>query len=145
MCGIAGIINFNNKPVNEHSITSMMRRMKHRGPDDDGIYMNNSIGLGFVRLSILDLSKAGHQPMFDTSGRYLIIHNGEIFNFLVKLLITSNIEDVSLAVTSQVDTSPLKAVAPYCKKHQMFNNFQELVSKVAVKLITDPIILVIFT
>jgi len=82
MCGIAGIINLNNKPVNERLITSMMERMKHRGPDDDGIYVNNNIGLGFVRLSILDLSEAGHQPMFDISGRYLIIHNGEIFNFL---------------------------------------------------------------
>ena len=48
MCGIAGIINFNNKPVNERLITSMMERMKHRGPDDDGIYVNNNIGLGFV-------------------------------------------------------------------------------------------------
>ena len=82
MCGIAGIINFNNKPVNERSIRSMMERMKHRGPDDDGIYLNNNIGLGFVRLSILDLSEAGHQPMFDISGRYLIIHNGEIFNYI---------------------------------------------------------------
>ena len=82
MCGIAGIINFNNKPVNERSIRSMMERMKHRGPDDDGIYLNNNIGLGFVRLSIIDLSEKGHQPMFDISGRYLIIHNGEFFNYI---------------------------------------------------------------
>jgi len=82
MCGITGLINFDNTPVDDESILSMMDKMKHRGPDDDGLFVNNNIGLGFVRLSILDLSEAGHQPMFDISGRYLIVHNGEIFNFI---------------------------------------------------------------
>lgn len=82
MCGICGIINFNNNPVEESIIRIMMRRMKHRGPDDEGTYVNSNIGLGFVRLSILDLSFLGHQPMFDPTGRYLIIHNGEVYNFI---------------------------------------------------------------
>ncbi len=82
MCGICGVINFNNKHVHQEIIITMMRKMKHRGPDDEGIYINSNIGLGFVRLSILDLSPLGHQPMFDSSKRYLIIHNGEVYNYI---------------------------------------------------------------
>ena len=82
MCGICGIIHFNNTPVNEASLREMMRIMKHRGPDDEGIYIKENIGLGFVRLSILDLSIAGHQPMVSNDGRYVIVLNGEIFNYI---------------------------------------------------------------
>ena len=81
MCGICGIINLDGKPVDQDSIIKMMSKIKHRGPDDEGYYLKGNIGMGFVRLSILDLSMNGHQPMFDISGRYLIIHNGEIFNY----------------------------------------------------------------
>ena len=82
MCGICGVINFNNTLVQEAPIRRMMQTMKHRGPDDDGIFLDDAIGLGFVRLSILDLTIAGHQPMQDMSGRYTIIHNGEVYNFI---------------------------------------------------------------
>ena len=92
MCGISGIVNFNNLPVEEPSIRKMMKVMKHRGPNDDGIFMDSNIGFGFVRLSILDLSEAGHQPMFGRDkkrnnyikgkDRYVIVFNGEIFNYL---------------------------------------------------------------
>lgn len=82
MCGICGIIDFRNKKVFEKSIYLMMQKMKHRGPDDEGAFFDNHIGLGFVRLSILDLSPKGHQPMFDDSGRYIILHNGEVYNFI---------------------------------------------------------------
>ena len=82
MCGIAGIINFKKEPVKESTIRSMMGEIKHRGPDDEGVYLNDNIGLGFVRLSIIDLSESGHQPMFDITGRYLIIHNGEVYNYI---------------------------------------------------------------
>ena len=64
MCGICGIINLNGQQVEEKSLHLMMKTMKHRGPDDEGVYLENNIGLGFVRLSIIDLSPAGHQPMF---------------------------------------------------------------------------------
>jgi len=60
----------------------MMRAIKHRGPDDEGRYIEGNIGLGFVRLSILDLSKEGHQPFYDDEGRYLIIYNGEVYNYI---------------------------------------------------------------
>jgi asparagine synthase (glutamine-hydrolysing) len=82
MCGISGIINLKNNNVNQADIQSMMAAMKYRGPDDDGVFVNNNIGLGFVRLSIIDLSPAGHQPMNSSDGRYVIVFNGEIFNYV---------------------------------------------------------------
>jgi asparagine synthase (glutamine-hydrolysing) len=82
MCGICGIIQLDKKPVNERPIREMMYIMKHRGPDDEGVFIKENIGFGFVRLSILDLSIAGHQPMVSNDGRYIIILNGEIFNFI---------------------------------------------------------------
>jgi len=82
MCGISGITNFNKEPVENSSIKKMMKLMKHRGPDDNGFFVEKNIGFGFVRLSIIDLSDAGHQPMFDKSGRFMIIHNGEVYNYV---------------------------------------------------------------
>ncbi len=82
MCGICGIIPFDKKPVDEVKIRQMMAAMKYRGPNDEGVYMLSNIGLGFVRLSILDLSAAGHQPMLDPTQRYCIVFNGEIFNYI---------------------------------------------------------------
>ena len=82
MCGICGIINFNNAPVENTQINKMMQKMKHRGPDDEGLFVENNVGFGFVRLSILDLSYSGHQPMLDDTGRYLILFNGEVYNFI---------------------------------------------------------------
>ena len=82
MCGICGLINFNNQPVRLDSMHAMMAKMKHRGPDDEGVFTESCIGLGFVRLSIIDLSKAGHQPMFSDDGRYVMVFNGEIYNYI---------------------------------------------------------------
>ncbi|MFC2081487.1 asparagine synthase (glutamine-hydrolyzing) [Bacteroidota bacterium] len=82
MCGICGIVHFDKTPVREDNIRLMMKTMKHRGPDDEGVFGGEGIGLGFVRLSIIDLSSAGNQPMSDDSGRYYIIHNGEVYNYL---------------------------------------------------------------
>jgi asparagine synthase (glutamine-hydrolysing) len=82
MCGICGIINFDNSPVERIQIAQMMQAMKHRGPDDEGVYVKDNVGLGFVRLSILDLSISGHQPMLDDSGKFLILFNGEVYNFI---------------------------------------------------------------
>jgi len=56
--------------------------MKHRGPDDEGLFVEHNVGFGFVRLSILDLSYSGHQPMIDDTGRYLILFNGEVYNYI---------------------------------------------------------------
>ncbi len=82
MCGICGILNFNGMPVQENSIRKMMNLLKHRGPDDEGIYINKNVGFGFVRLSIIDLSKASNQPIYDDTGRYVLLFNGEIYNYI---------------------------------------------------------------
>jgi asparagine synthase (glutamine-hydrolysing) len=60
----------------------MMYAMRHRGPDDEGTFLKDNFGIGFVRLSIIDLSMAGHQPMFSADKRYVILLNGEIYNYI---------------------------------------------------------------
>jgi len=85
MCGIAGIIVGNAGQVNVCSITGQMQaRLRHRGPNDHGLVAldNQRCGLAHTRLSILDLSPAGHQPMSTPDGRYWITYNGEIYNYL---------------------------------------------------------------
>lgn len=82
MCGICGIVNLKSGSVREKSLTIMMRQMKHRGPDDQGTMIDGDTGLGFVRLSILDLSSKGNQPMADPAGRFFIVHNGEVYNYI---------------------------------------------------------------
>lgn len=82
MCGISGIIHLDCSPVPEPQIWDMIKAMKHRGPNDNGTFFEDGVGFGFVRLSILDLSPAGHQPMFSHDERYVIIFNGEIFNYI---------------------------------------------------------------
>ena len=81
MCGISGIINKNNKSVEELLIHQMTDIIAHRGPDSSGSYLYKNIAFGHRRLSILDLSSSGHQPM-----KYLddlvITYNGEIYNFI---------------------------------------------------------------
>ncbi len=82
MCGICGIFNFNNKPVARAKILLMMQKIKHRGPDDEGTFIEDNIGFGFVRLSIIDLSPLGHQPMISSDGRHVLIFNGEVYNYI---------------------------------------------------------------
>ena len=80
MCGIAGLINF--KGDARKNVQKMNERMLHRGPDDGGIYISDDgkVALGHRRLSIVDLSKAGAQPMTSHSGNSVIVYNGEIYN-----------------------------------------------------------------
>ena len=82
MCGICGIFDFNNGNPDPNDVRKMMYYMRHRGPDDEGVYSYNNVALGFVRLSIIDLSKSGNQPMRDVTGRYSIVFNGEIYNYI---------------------------------------------------------------
>ena len=81
MCGICGEFNFaRHEPVERETIARMACAIRHRGPDDDGYFVSGPIGLGFRRLSIIDLS-GGHQPMSDAAGTVHIVFNGEIYNF----------------------------------------------------------------
>lgn len=82
MCGITGIINLDKRPVDKGNLVKMTRILAHRGPDDEGFYIEKNVGLGHRRLSIIDLSSAGHQPMFYDDRNLVIVYNGEIYNFL---------------------------------------------------------------
>ena len=81
MCGINGIVGINDKSIAKQKIIAMNDRMRHRGPDDEGIFVSGKIAFGHRRLSIIDISAAGHQPMQSPDGRYQIVYNGEIYNF----------------------------------------------------------------
>src|SRR4029453_7427055 len=81
MCGICGQFNFGNgAPVDLVDVKNMTSTLVHRGPDDEGYYVSGPLGLGFRRLSIIDLG-GGHQPMSDAEGAVWVIFNGEIYNF----------------------------------------------------------------
>jgi len=82
MCGIAGIVDFTGRPVAVGDLKAMNDVIRHRGPDDEGVYVDGSVGLASRRLAIIDLSPAGHQPMANEDGTLLVVHNGEIYNFL---------------------------------------------------------------
>ena len=87
MCGIAGFIDTSSDQrgaPSEKIAMKMARVLSHRGPDSHGVWIDNASGIVFshTRLSILDLSSAGHQPMHSSCGRYVITYNGEIYNFL---------------------------------------------------------------
>lgn len=81
MCGICGQYNFKNlEPISQGAIKAMADTIAHRGPDDQGYYFSGPIGLGFRRLSIIDL-EGGHQPMSDQQKSVWVVFNGEIYNF----------------------------------------------------------------
>jgi asparagine synthase (glutamine-hydrolysing) len=80
MCGIVGIVRFDGRPVRPEEIASMMSSIRHRGPDDEGLLVEDGVGIGMRRLSIVDLSPLGHQPLFNEDGRVAVVFNGEIYN-----------------------------------------------------------------
>ena len=80
MCGICGIYNFKDKDKAQSMIERMLTSMKHRGPDDEGIYMDDYMSMGHRRLSIIDV-KGGHQPLFNEDENICLVFNGEIYNF----------------------------------------------------------------
>ena len=86
MCGICGIVDFVGRPVETELVLRMRDVMVCRGPDDAGLFESPGslpvrVALGHRRLSIIDLSPAGHQPMSDPGGRVALVFNGEIYNF----------------------------------------------------------------
>ncbi len=80
MCGIVGIANSNSRQISRETLEKMNRCIVHRGPDDDGFYVNNNIGLAMRRLSIIDISH-GKQPIYSRDKTKWIVFNGEIYNF----------------------------------------------------------------
>ena len=82
MCGVAGMLSSGR--VEASTIRRMVDSLRHRGPDDEGIWTDEEAGiaLGHRRLAVIDLSKSGHQPMVSGDGRYVLTFNGEIYNHL---------------------------------------------------------------
>jgi asparagine synthase (glutamine-hydrolysing) len=102
MCGIVGKLNFNKAHfVSEGLINEMTKTISHRGPDNRGIFIEKNIGLGHSRLSIIDLSPAGHQPMCDNGEKIWIVFNGEIYNYLV---LKKELEKQGIIFKSKTDT-----------------------------------------
>lgn len=81
MCGIAGYLNLDLKPASEIILKKMTDKIRHRGPDGEGQFIDGSAALGHRRLAIIDLSPAGHQPMQSSAKRFVITYNGEVYNF----------------------------------------------------------------
>ncbi len=104
MCGICGIFNLNGDPVEHRHIKTMADSLAHRGPDDEGIFIDVNIALGHRRLAVLDVSPAGHQPMTSADGQIAIVYNGEIYNFLE---IRRELESSGYRFSSRSDTEVL--------------------------------------
>ena len=82
MCGIAAIVGLEGYQPHRRQLEAMADSIRHRGPDDEGFYEAGNGGFGFRRLAILDLTPEGHQPMTSHDGRFVIVFNGEIYNFV---------------------------------------------------------------
>ena len=80
MCGFVGVLNLDGEPARPELLAPMVASIAHRGPDDDGVEVSGPCGLGFRRLSIIDLSPSGHQPMLSEDRRLTVVFNGEIYN-----------------------------------------------------------------
>jgi len=119
MCGITGILNLNQEQISETVLKKMTDVLAHRGPDGEGIFIDNYLGLGHRRLSILDLSELGAQPMKSNDGRYVLSYNGEIYNFKE---IRKELEESGYNFKSQTDTEVvLNAYAKW--KEKCLNKF----------------------
>ena len=81
MCGICGIFEFDrHEPIAQDLVHRMNETIVHRGPDDEGIFIDGGLGFGFRRLSIIDLA-GGHQPLSNEDGKLWVMLNGEIYNY----------------------------------------------------------------
>jgi asparagine synthase (glutamine-hydrolysing) len=105
MCGISVKINKNNCSISEEEIKNMNSKIYHRGPDNEGIFINKNVGFGFQRLSIIDLSDLGNQPMHFYE-KYVIVFNGEIFNYIE---IKNELEKKGYKFNSASDTEVILA------------------------------------
>jgi asparagine synthase (glutamine-hydrolysing) len=109
MCGIAGIINLDKRPIEDRVLGEMTDALRHRGPDGRGTFTDKFIGLGHRRLAIIDLTELAHQPMQTQGGDFVITYSGEIYNFKD---LRRNLEKEGEEFKSQSDTEVvLKAFA----------------------------------
>ena len=108
MCGINGIIRFDGLPVAGDMLQAMNTAVCHRGPDDHGVFLHGHVGLGHLRLAVIDLSSNGHQPMCYTHGgrTAVMIYNGEVYNFAE---LRDELEGKGYAFRSRSDTEVMLA------------------------------------
>ena len=83
MCGLAGMWDVSGQREDQcmQIVTEMTDSISYRGPDDEGVWQEGRVTLGHRRLSIVDLSQLGHQPMISSDGRFVLVYNGEVYNF----------------------------------------------------------------
>ncbi|MEP6794297.1 MAG: asparagine synthase (glutamine-hydrolyzing) [Saprospiraceae bacterium] len=108
MCGIAGIFNINHHQLNHSAIGAMINAVEHRGPDAKGKYVDEQIAFGHRRLAIIDLNDSANQPMWDFTHRYMLVLNGEIYNY----------QDVKAEITDypfQTESDTEVIIAAYLK------------------------------
>jgi asparagine synthase (glutamine-hydrolysing) len=101
MCGIVGIFSFNKAQVDSETIRAMTDSIIHRGPDGEGVYLDRYVGLGHRRLSIIDLSDDGKQPMTSNDGKLSLSYNGEIYNYRE---IRKELKELGYSFNSKSDT-----------------------------------------
>lgn len=101
MCGIVGIYNLNNQQIDKNILRKMLETLTHRGPDGEGVFIDKNLGIGNRRLAIIDLSKAGNQPMPNENNTLWIVYNGEIYNYIE---LRSELEKFGHRFKSNTDT-----------------------------------------
>src|SRR5262245_45268805 len=104
MCGITGWVSGTTAGPDREVLKRMTRSLAHRGPDAEGIVIDGPAGLGHRRLSILDLTSVSNQPMRDATGRFLLVFNGEIYNFRE---VRRSLENLGHKLATQGDTEVL--------------------------------------
>ena len=106
MCGISGLLRFDDRPADPAIIQRMIQTQRYRGPDDEGLHTDGPIGLGHNRLSLIDLSPLGHQPMSNADGTIWITYNGEVYNYKA---LRQELEAEGRTFRSQSDTEVILA------------------------------------
>lgn len=104
MCGIAGLVDLRGREVRKESIKKMTDAIKHRGPDGEGQWVHQNVGLGHRRLAIIDLTEAASQPMISQDQRYILTYNGEIYNYQQ---IRRELENLGVKFYSESDSEVL--------------------------------------
>jgi|SaaInlV_125m_DNA_1040241.scaffolds.fasta_scaffold06532_3 asparagine synthase (glutamine-hydrolysing) len=123
MCGIVGY--YSNNPNNESHIQDALKLLHHRGPDNSGYYSDGDLILGHVRLSILDLSESGNQPFISADGKYVIVFNGEVYNFQE---IKTKLEQEGVVFKSNSDTEVVLYSLIYYGTEKALNLFNGMFS-----------------
>ena len=101
MCGFTGILNLKGDSISQNILKKMTDELHHRGPDGEGYWIDRQMGMGHRRLTVIDLSEAGQQPMYTPDLRFVLAYNGEVYNYLE---FRSKLEGYGIRFKSKTDT-----------------------------------------